>query len=47
MPSSTRHIAEITDPVTGDIATVTADSEAELEQLITSRLEESYPTPPE
>ncbi|WP_324653746.1 hypothetical protein [Georgenia sp. H159] len=39
------HVAEITDPITGEKTTLTADTESELEQLITAELESAYPLP--
>ena len=47
MPRTTICTAEITDPITGDIATLTAASEAELEQLIDRHLRQKYPDPRE
>lgn len=44
MPA-TRHIAEITDPVTGEQTTLTAHSAAELEQLVDEHLAHMYPQP--
>lgn len=43
---TTRHTAEITDPLTGDTTTLTAPTAAELDQLVDAHLEQHYPTPP-
>jgi hypothetical protein len=40
-----RHVADITDPVTGETTTVTADSAAELDRLIAEFLDRAYPDP--
>ena len=42
--STTRHIAEVTDPITGETTTLSASSALELEQLITDHLEVDYPS---
>ena len=42
---TTRHVADITDPVTGETSTLSAGSEQELEQLVAAHLEQHYPTP--
>ena len=47
MPPTTTYSAEITDPITGDTATLTAASEAELEQLIDRHLHRMYPPAPD
>ena len=44
---TTRHTAEITDPLTGSITTLTAPTAAELDQLVDAHLEQHYPTPTE
>lgn len=44
---TTRHTAEITDPLTGGITTLTATTAAELDQLVDAHLEQHYPIPPE
>ena len=41
---TTRHTAEITDPLTGGITTLTAPTAAELDQLVDEHLEQHYPT---
>lgn len=43
--STTKYIAEITDPTTGRDVTLTATSEAELDDLIAAYLERNYPMP--
>ena len=40
----TRHVADITDPVTGETTTLTAATESELDQLVDEHLEQHYPT---
>ena len=47
MPRTTRHVAEVVDPVTGQQTTLTAGTAAELDQLVTDYLETAYPLPPE
>jgi len=42
---TTRHVADITDPVTGETATLSAATESELDQLVDEHLEQHYPTP--
>ncbi len=42
---TTRHVADITDPVTGETTTLTAPTESELDQLVDEHLEQHYPTP--
>lgn len=37
------HVAEVLDPVTGDITTLTASTAADLELLVDSHLERHYP----
>lgn len=39
-----RHVADITDPVTGETTTLTAATESELDQLVDEHLEQHYPT---
>lgn len=41
--STTRHIAEVTDPITGETTTLSAGSLLDLERLITEHLEVDYP----
>ena len=40
---TTRHVADITDPVTGETTTLTAATEGELDQLVDEHLEQHYP----
>lgn len=44
---TTRHVADITDPVTGETSTLSAGSEQELDQLVAAHLEQHYPTRPD
>ena len=38
-----RHIAEVTDPITGDTTILTASTNPELDQLVEDHLEQHYP----
>lgn len=42
---TTRHVADITDPVSGDTTTLAAATESELDQLVDEHLEQHYPDP--
>ena len=44
--SITRHLAEITDPVTGETTTLSAATDRQLEQLVDAHLEGHYPQSP-
>lgn len=46
MTARQRHVAEITDPVTGQTTTLTAPTSAELERLVQEHLDHTYPHPP-
>jgi len=39
---TTRHVADITDPVTGETTTLTAATERELDQLVDEHLDQHY-----
>lgn len=41
---TTRHVADITDPVTGETTTLTAATEGELDRLVDEHLEQHYLT---
>lgn len=41
--STTKHVAEVIDPVTGNTTILTASSESELEQLVDQLLDERFP----
>ncbi len=45
MPTQTRHVAEVTDPVTGEQTQLMADTEGALEQLLDDHLAQAYPLP--
>jgi hypothetical protein len=40
---TTQHIAEVTDPITGDTTILTAATAPELDQLVEDHLEQHYP----
>ena len=44
---NTRHIATVTDPVTGTITTLIATTAADLDQLVDTHLEQHYPNVPD
>lgn len=44
---NTRHIAEVTDPLTGDVVVLSAATSAELEQLVDDHLSSTFPEPSE
>lgn len=46
MPA-TRHSAEVTDPVTQEMTTLTADTAEQLEQLVDEHLASRFPEPVE
>jgi hypothetical protein len=39
----TRYLEEITDPITGEVKVIAADSEEELEVLVAAYLDSAYP----
>ncbi|WP_347354960.1 hypothetical protein [Intrasporangium sp.] len=46
MGNTVRYIAEVTDPVTGDRVTLTAESPAALDQMVEAHLAHDYPPQP-
>lgn len=46
MPHTRRHIAEITDPTTGDQIHLEADTAATLEKLVEQTLAQAFPETP-
>ncbi|WP_342373508.1 hypothetical protein PCC79_08085 [Propioniciclava soli] len=44
---NTRHIAEVTDPLTDAVVVLTAGTSAELEQLVDHHLSSTFPEPSE
>lgn len=45
MPGTTSHVAEVTDPITGDTTTLTANTADELDQLVDAHLAQAFPAP--
>ena len=43
--STTTYLADVTDPVTGETTTLSAATQAELEQLVYEHLATGYPDP--
>ena len=46
MSSTSRHIAEITDPLTGEQVHLEADTGPELDELVEQTLAQAYPEAP-